>query len=85
MERHAVFCRLEHIVPWEIQGPAWEAGLDWERPPELESQLACAHCGTALETEALVVVRHRGPHRVRDDFCSVEHLAAWARAGGRWQ
>mgnify|MGYP006177423689 CR=1 FL=1 len=24
--RHAVFCRLEHIVPWVIQGAHWEPG-----------------------------------------------------------
>ena len=25
-ERRAVFCRLEHIVPWAIQGAHWEPG-----------------------------------------------------------
>ena len=22
-ERYAVFCRLEHVVPWELQGGVW--------------------------------------------------------------
>src|SRR5215218_9904351 len=25
-ERRAVFCRLEHVVPWALQGAHWEAG-----------------------------------------------------------
>ena len=25
-DRRAAFCRLEHVVPWAIQGPHWEAG-----------------------------------------------------------
>ena len=25
-ERRAVFCRLEHVVPWAIQGAHWDAG-----------------------------------------------------------
>ncbi|MEY2533938.1 MAG: hypothetical protein QOF29_1848, partial [bacterium] len=25
-ERRATFCRLEHIVPWAIQGAHWEPG-----------------------------------------------------------
>jgi hypothetical protein len=33
----------------------------------------------------VLLVRHRGDHRVADDFCSTEHMAEWAKAGGRWQ
>jgi hypothetical protein len=33
----------------------------------------------------VLLVRHRGEHRVADDFCSVEHMGEWAKAGGRWQ
>jgi hypothetical protein len=29
-------------------------------------------------------VRHRGEHRIPDGFCSVDHLLAWAKAGGRY-
>ena len=25
-ERRAVFCRLEHLIPWSLQGAHWEAG-----------------------------------------------------------
>ena len=78
--RHAVFCRLEHVVPWVIQGAHWDAGsgvsADLER---------CAWCEEQLSEVRLVLARHRGEHRIADGFCSVEHLRAWAAAGGRWR
>jgi hypothetical protein len=37
-----------------------------------------------IDTHVLLV-RHRGEHRVADGFCSVDHMTAWAKAGGRWQ
>jgi hypothetical protein len=84
-ERRAAFCRLEHIVPWELQGPHWEAGPLGE-PPELDAaQRLCSHCGRELGDVHVLLVRHRGEHRIPDGFCSVEHLAAWAKAGGRWR
>jgi hypothetical protein len=47
-ERRAVFCRLEHVVPWSIQGPHWEAG-DIEEPRGLtESLESCSQCGEPL-------------------------------------
>jgi hypothetical protein len=83
-ERRAVFCRLEHIVPWSIQGAHWEAGRI-EEPSDLTSSLdACAHCGEELSDVRVVLVRHRGGHRIPDAFCSVGHLADWAKAGGRF-
>jgi hypothetical protein len=45
----------------------------------------CAECGTALGDQGVELVRHRGEHRIADAFCSVEHLAGWAKAGGRWR
>jgi hypothetical protein len=83
-ERRAAFCRLEHVVPWFIQGPHWDAGLP-EKPRGLtESIEQCAHCGEPLSDVCLVLVRHRGEHRIPDGFCSAEHLAEWAKSGGRW-
>jgi hypothetical protein len=83
--RRATFCRLEHVVPWVIQGPHWEAGeLDDPTPtsaPELER---CAHCGEPLDDRRVLLVRRRGEHRIPDAFCSVAHLRAWAAGGGRW-
>ena len=83
-ERRAVFCRLEHVVPWAIQGAHWEAG----EPDEPEALTAavdeCAQCGQALGDVYLVLVRHRGEYRIPDGFCSVDHLEAWAKSGGRW-
>lgn len=81
-DRSAVFCRLEHVVPWSIQGPRWEPGTPVLPVEEPES---CAHCGEPLRDTRVVLVRHRGPHRIPDAFCSVDHLAAWAKAGGRWR
>jgi hypothetical protein len=81
-ERKAVFCRLEHVVPWAMQGPKWEVG-EIELPPGLGDE--CAHCGEPLGETRVVLVRHRGEHRIPDAFCSVEHAADWAKAGGRWR
>jgi hypothetical protein len=83
--RRAAFCRLEHIVPWSIQGARWEAG-EIEEPSGLADELeACAQCATALTDVHLVLVRHRGEHRIPDAFCSADHMAAWAKSGGRWR
>jgi len=84
-ERHAIFCRLEHVVPWSMQGAHWEAGTLRE-PSDIEESLdACAHCGEPLKDVHLLLVRHRGEHRIPDAFCSVGHLADWAKEGGRWR
>lgn len=80
-ERAAVFCRLEHVVPWAQQGAHWEAG----DPQEPLAAGECAQCGKALDDVFVLLVRHRGEHRVPDAFCSAEHLADWAKAGGRWR
>jgi hypothetical protein len=81
-ERRAVFCRLEHLVPWEIQGPAWEAGA---LEGQTDHEVTCAHCGADLTDIHVLLVRHRGENRIADGFCSADHMAAWAKAGGRWQ
>jgi hypothetical protein len=84
-ERRAAFCRLEHVIPWAIQGAYWEPGV-LDGPPELDAgELRCSHCGAELGEVHVLAVRHRGEHRVTDAFCSVDHLAAWAKAGGRWR
>jgi hypothetical protein len=84
-DRRAIFCRLEHVVPWAIQGPHWEPG-ELDEPPELEGEIrTCAHCGRELGEVHVLLVRHRGENRIPDDFCSVDHLLEWAKAGGRWR
>ena len=83
--RRAVFCRLEHVVPWFIQGPHWDAGEIREPPGLSEAIDSCAHCGGALSDVRVLLVRHRGEHRVPDAFCSADHMADWARSGGRWR
>jgi hypothetical protein len=83
-ERIAVFCRLEHIVPWAMQGPHWDAGTLAEPPaadPELDR---CAQCGVPVDDTRVLLIHHRGEHRIADAFCGAEHLLAWARDGGRW-
>jgi hypothetical protein len=75
-DRVAVFCRLEHLVRWQIRGPAWASG----EPVLIEGE--CVECG---KPATVLLVRHRGEHRIPDAFCSVEHAAAWAKAGGRWR
>jgi hypothetical protein len=77
-ERMAVFCRLEHVVPWQMQGRNAEV-----QSAEVQSAgLPCLECG---EPAGVLLVRHRGEHRIPDAFCSVEHAADWAKAGGRWR
>jgi hypothetical protein len=83
--RRAVFCRLEHIIPWVIQGSHWgAAGLSesagTETPPS-----GCSHCVAQLGEGHVLLVRHRGAHRIADGFCSVTHMRDWAKAGGRWR
>src|SRR3954452_6034257 len=81
-ERRAAFCRLEHVFPWGARGPHWEAGSVPE-PPRIEDSLTkCAHCGQGLSDKYVLLVRHRGEHRIPDAFCSVEHMAQWAKSGG---
>jgi len=84
-ERYAVFCRLEHVVPWAIQGPHWEAGTLREQPREEPALSACAHCGAPVDETRVLAVRHRGEYRIADAFCTTDHLRAWATAGGRWR
>ena len=82
--RKAAFCRLEHVVPWAMQGAHWAPG-ELEEPSGLSDSLdSCAHCGEPLADVFVLAVRHRGAHRIPDAFCSVAHLAEWAKAGGRW-
>ena len=85
-ERTAAFCRLEHIVPWVIQGAHWETGRLVDADDEASAGLGrCAQCASALDDRCVLLVRHRGEHRIADAFCSVDHMAAWAKAGGRWR
>lgn len=81
--RRAVFCRLEHLVPWEMQGAHWEADRD-PSPDASDAEALCAHCGAELGDTRVLLVRHRGEHRIADGFCSADHMAAWAKSGGRW-
>jgi hypothetical protein len=83
-DRRAVFCRLEHVVPWAIRDAHWEAGALDEPAGTGELADACAHCGEPLGEVHVLLVRHRGEHRIPDGFCSVDHLLAWAKAGGRY-
>jgi hypothetical protein len=74
----ATFCRLEHVVPWAIRGAAWEG-----EPGEAPRPDACSWC--EREPARIALDRTRGEHHVTDGFCSVDHLLAWAKAGGRYR
>jgi ribosomal protein L24E len=80
-DRRAVFCRLEHVVPWAIRGASWEPGTRIDDAP-LQS---CSFCGAELTDAHVLVLRSRGEHVVPDGFCNVEHLLEWAKSGGRYQ
>jgi hypothetical protein len=83
--RKAVFCRLEHVVPWIIQGPAWDSGHIVPDGDPDDALGRCAQCGDPLGVERVLVVRHRGQHRIGDAFCRLEHLEDWAKGGGRYK
>ena len=92
-DRGAVFCRLEHIVPWAIQGAHWEAGEPVLGGRSSQNHVigengaptACSQCGAALDEAALLLVRRRSEHRIEDGFCGVDHLLEWSKQGGRWR
>jgi hypothetical protein len=84
-QRQASFCRLEHVVPWAIQGPHWEAGLPSGPPPSAADLDECAQCGAPLDDARVMLVRHRGEYRIADAFCTTDHLMVWARSGGRYR
>ena len=83
--RRAAFCRLEHIFPWRVQGPYWEAG-EIEEPSGLcrLGRHLLPLRGVELGDVRVLLVRHRGEHRIPDAFCSPDHMSEWAKAGGRW-
>jgi len=84
-ERHAAFCRLEHLVAWVQRDGAWCSGalLDADEPGDGLGR--CAQCGDGLGYGRVLLVRHRGPLRIGDAFCGLAHAADWAEAGGRWR
>ena len=82
--RRAVFCRLEHVVPWAIRGAHWEP-LGAVAEGVQDGLRECAWCATPLGTDHVALVRSRGEHRIPDGFCGVAHLLEWAKAGGRWR
>jgi hypothetical protein len=83
--RRAVFCRLEHVVPWAFREPKWDTSERSDPVYVGEPLSRCAHCDAELDDTRVILVRHRGEHRIPDVFCSVEHAADWAKAGGRWR
>jgi len=83
-ERKAAFCRLEHVVPWGLQGAHWQPGRLVDGGADVGLGM-CAHCGGDVGDRRVLLIRHRGEHRIGDAFCSVDHLLVWAKRGGRWR
>ena len=64
-ERKAVFCRLEHVVPWVIRGAHWEPGrIVAARRARRRARPLRAVRRRARRPSACCVVRHRGEHRI---------------------
>jgi len=82
--RRAVFCRLEHVVPWATQGARWEACALEAAPTVGAPHDTCAQCHQPLTDVRVNLMRHRREHRIPDTFCSVDHMALWANSGGRY-
>ncbi len=85
VERHAAFCRLEHLVAWAERDGDWRSGALLDDDESGEGLGRCVQCGDGLSYGRVLLVRHRGPLRIGDAFCGVEHAAEWAEAGGRWR
>ncbi len=83
--RRAAFCRLDHVVPWALDGPRWVSGSPLGRDDQGRGLGSCVRCGGGLADDRLLLIRHGGRHRIADAFCGVEHLVEWARSGGRWR
>jgi len=77
-ERRAVFCRLEHVVPWLIRGAHWEPAISPSRRPS-SKRSTVARTATASLRAAVLLFRHRGEHRIADGFCEPDHLLEWRR------
>ncbi|HET8975126.1 MAG TPA: hypothetical protein VFN15_00745 [Solirubrobacterales bacterium] len=84
-DRRAVFCRLEHVVPWAMQDAHWDAGTLTEDGGIDDEVSRCSFCEAELGDVHVLLVSHRGDFRIPDGFCSVDHLAQWAKEGGRWR
>jgi hypothetical protein len=57
-----------------------------DQQPREDPELGrCANCGAALDDTRVLLVHHRGEHRIADALCGTDHLLAWAKAGGRWR
>ncbi len=72
-------------MPWGIKGAHWDPGAVTEPEGTGDSADRCAHCDEELADVRVLLVRHRGEHRIADAFCSVDHMVEWAKAGGRWR
>jgi hypothetical protein len=83
--RRAAFCRLEHVIPWAMQDAHWEAGELSEEAGVAEEVTRCSFCEAELGDVHVLLVSHRGDFRIPDGFCSVDHMAQWAKEGGRWR
>ena len=80
-ERRAAFCRLEHMVPWAIQGAHWEPGGPTEPSRIGDSLERCAHCGEPLGDVAWCSSGTAASTASRTRFCSVDHLADVGEGG----
>ncbi|UJA20076.1 hypothetical protein HJD18_07515 [Thermoleophilia bacterium SCSIO 60948] len=83
-DRSATFCRLEHVFPWTFHDSHWEAGA-FDEPEVGDGPDRCSQCEAELGEVRVILVRHRDRARIPDAFCSTEHMADWAKAGGRWR
>src|SRR5437764_11111684 len=86
--RVATFCRLEHVVPWEINGAHWEpdddvSGIDGALL-ERSGLDRCSQCGEPVGDRAVVLVLHLVEHRIVDAFFGMGHAAVCTRADRRW-
>ena len=64
-ERRAAFCRLEHVVPWAIQGAHWDpGGCSRAATSPTRASGAAPIAATTLGDARVLLVRHRGEHRI---------------------
>ena len=80
-ERRAAFCRLEHVVPWSIQGAHWEPGA-LDEPSEVDDVRRCSHCDAEHMTRPGSEASDR-PIRTRRPNCVLAYEARLSKDRGK--
>ena len=68
-----------------MQDAHWEAGELSEEAGVAEEVTRCSFCEAELGMSTSCSSATAASFRIPDGFCSVDHMAQWAKEGGRWR